>query len=160
MRYWKGCYSSSYICLLWQMIPAIVMNAMTVVQVKAPSTFFLTIIFDVKGREVKALLCPGESLYDWQDAICWIHYLKHQQLLGDILKKQLLDVCDDNVCVVEFQKRGALHLHVLIWINNFKYTPKNINNYIITELLPQDHPMHNIIVMWYSATTTAIVEEN
>ena len=39
--------------------------------------------------------------------------------------------------VIEFQKRGAPHLHLMIWITDFDATPENIDNIICAEI-PRD----------------------
>jgi len=38
------------------------------------------------------------------------------------------------VSSVEFQKRGAPHAHILIWLENFNITTFNIDNMISAEI--------------------------
>ena len=44
---------------------------------------------------------------------------------------------------IEFQKRGAPHAHMCVWIEIFDPNPANIDNVICAELPPPDHPLHN-----------------
>ena len=55
-------------------------------------------------------------------------------------------VCDGYVAVIEFQKRGAPHRHMLVWMKNFVGTPQNIDNVICAELPPRDDPLHGIVL--------------
>ena len=39
--------------------------------------------------------------------------------MHDLLDKQVLEKYQAHIDVIEFQKRGAPHCHILIWINDF-----------------------------------------
>jgi len=72
--------------------------------------------------------------------------LKKKEILRLITKEHIFGECDGHVAVIEFQKRGAPHCHMLIWIKNFEMTPQNIDNIISAELPPPDHPLYERVV--------------
>ena len=56
-----------------------------------------------------------------------------------IKKGHIFGECIAHVCVIEFQKRGAPHMHLLVWIKDFAETPNCIDNVISAEI-PPDGP--------------------
>ena len=58
----------------------------------------------------------------------------------------MFGVCDGHIKVIEFQKRGAPHCHILIWIKDFEATPKNIDDVICAEIPPPTDPLHKVVV--------------
>ena len=121
-------------------------NAMAVVRVKGPPSLFITVTMDVNCEEVRRLLEPGQTPYDRPDIICQVYEIKKKEILRLITKEHIFGQCDGHVAVIEFQKRGAPHCHMLIWLKDFDMTPQNIDNIISAELPPPDHPMHERVV--------------
>ena len=54
--------------------------------------------------------------------------MKRQQLLEDILKKGVLGVVAAYMAVIEFQKRGLPHMHLVLILNN-ETRPKSADDY-------------------------------
>eukprot|EP00985_Skeletonema_marinoi_P001841 scaffold738_cov112-Skeletonema_marinoi.AAC.1 len=77
-------------------------------------TFFLTFTMDVKCNEVTSQLQPGQTPYDRPDLLNRIFAAKRKRLMEEIVKNEIFGKVIANVSVVEFQKRGAPHLHLLI----------------------------------------------
>ena len=75
-----------------------------------------------------------------------MYELKKKKLIDKITKDGIFGVCDGHVAVIEFQKRGALHCHMLVWIKNFVGTPQSIDNVICAELPPRDDPLHDRVL--------------
>lgn len=115
-------------------------NAMHLVLKKGKPTFFLTMTMDVNCEEVRAHLRPGQSPYDRPDFICRIFEIKRKELLRLIKEEGIFGHCVAHVAVIEFQKRGAPHMHLLFWIENFDETPQNIDNVISAEIPPEGAP--------------------
>eukprot|EP00956_Cyclotella_meneghiniana_P038178 scaffold149794_cov40-Cyclotella_meneghiniana.AAC.3 len=115
-------------------------NAMTLVRKFGKPTFFITMTMDVHCEEIKNLLRPGETPYDRPDLLCRVFELKRKELLRLIKQDQIFGECIAHVCVIEFQKRGAPHMHLLVWIKNFDQSPHNIDNVISTEVPPEGAP--------------------
>ena len=87
---------------------------MAVVRVKRKPTFFITMTLDANYEEVKNLLNPGESPYDRFDIVNSVYEIKRNKLLCDIIKNRIFGEYDGHVAVIEFQKQGAPHCHILI----------------------------------------------
>ncbi|KAK1351532.1 hypothetical protein POM88_054219 [Heracleum sosnowskyi] len=63
--------------------------------------------------------------------------LKLEQLLTEIKKKNLFGVCVGVMYVVEFQKRGLPHVHMLIWLDSAskKKLKENVDKFVSAEIL-------------------------
>ena len=124
-------------------------DAMALVRKKGVPTFFITYTLDVNCPEVKALLEPGQSPYDRPDILCRVFYMKLKKLLECVACKEgVLGECDAHALVVEFQKRGAPHGHLLVWIKNFHMTPSNVDNVISAEIPPPSDPLHKPVMKY------------
>jgi hypothetical protein len=100
-------------------------------------TFFITMTMDISCKESVGQLNPGETPYDRPDIINRVFELKRKELLRQIKKDGLFGHCIAHVCVIEFQKSGAPHMHLLVWIRDFQGTPANIDNVISAEIPPE-----------------------
>ena len=68
--------------------------------------------------------------------------MKKKKLIDLITKVGIFGKSDGHVAVIEFQKRGVPHCHILIWIKGFVVTPANIDSVICAELPPRNDPLH------------------
>ena len=91
-------------------------DTMAIVRVKGKPTFFITMIMNIKCHEVMDLLILGESPYDRLYLILQLYEMKKNKLMDNITKGGIFEVCNGHVDVIEFQKRGAPHCQMLIWI--------------------------------------------
>ena len=68
--------------------------------------------------------------------------------MHDLLVKQVLGKYQAHIDVIEFQKRGAPHCHIFIWIENFDNTPQNIDNVILAEFLNKEYDpeLYNLVM--------------
>ena len=121
-------------------------NAMAIVRVKGAPSLFITMTMDVNCKEVTNLLEPSQTPYDRPDIICQVYEMKKKELIRLITKENIFGECDGHVAVIEFQKRGAPHCHILIWLKNFVMTLQNIDNMISAKLPPLNHPLHERVV--------------
>ena len=90
--------------------------------------------FDVNCPEVQQHLIPGMTPYYRADMLCRIFELKKKHLIKMIVKDQVLGKSVARLSVIEFQKRGAPHVHLLVWLEDFDPTPQNIDNVISAEI--------------------------
>ncbi len=93
------------------------MNAMALVGKYGKPTFFLTFTMDVNCPEITSKLRRGQTAYDRPHLVNRIFQGKRKQLIDEITKKNIFGRPIAHVHVVEFQKRGAPHLHLLIWVS-------------------------------------------
>ncbi|KAL7555308.1 hypothetical protein ACHAWF_019019, partial [Thalassiosira exigua] len=112
-------------------------NAMAIVRKRGKPDFFITMTMDINCPEVKACLKPGQTPYDRPDIVCRVFQLKRDKLIKAIKSEGIFGKCKATVGVIEFQKRGAPHLHLMIWLEDFDPTPENIDNIICAEF-PRD----------------------
>ena len=50
------------------------------------------------------------------------------------------------MAVIEFQKQGSPHCHILTWIKQFGPTAKNIDDMTCAEIPPPSDPIRNSVV--------------
>jgi hypothetical protein len=86
---------------------------MYLVQKFGKPTFFITMTMDINCDEILKHLNPGETPFDRPDIINRVFEMKRNELLHEI-KSGLFGNCVAHVCVIEFQKRGAPHMHLLV----------------------------------------------
>lgn len=70
-----------------------------------------------KWPEITEALRPGQQPNDRPDIVDRVFRLKLEQLLEDITKIGVFGECAAHVYVVEFQKRGLPHAHLLTILN-------------------------------------------
>ncbi|XP_074364745.1 uncharacterized protein LOC141705756 [Apium graveolens] len=79
---------------------------------------------------------PGCIAPNCPDIISRVFRLKLDQLLADIKTKKYFGVCNGVMYVVEFQKRGLPHVHMLIWLDADlkKNLKQNVDKYVSAEI--------------------------
>ncbi|KAL6519577.1 hypothetical protein OROHE_017397 [Orobanche hederae] len=82
-------------------------------------SIFLTMTCNTKWPEIKEALefMPGVRPEDCPDLLARIFKLKLEQLLDEIRNKNIFGTCIEILYVIEFQKRGLPHVHMLIWLH-------------------------------------------
>ena len=109
-------------------------NAMALVRVLGKPTLFLTCTLDTGCMEVKMYLKNGQQCYDRPDVLNRVFHAKYTDIIKDITKNEIFGKCNGYVSSVEFQKRGAPHVHIIFWLDNFHMTPHNIDNIVSAEI--------------------------
>lgn len=79
--------------------------------------FFLTCTCNPKWREITANIPTHLSASDRLDIVAIVSNQKKIELVNDIEKRQVLGFATARIHVIEFQKRGLPHFHMLIWID-------------------------------------------
>ena len=87
-------------------------DAMAVVRSTGKPDLFITMTCNPNWREIQDNLLPGQQPYDRPD-ICAFH-LKKEHLLSLITKEKYFGEVAAHCHVVEFQKRGLPHAHILV----------------------------------------------
>ncbi|XP_047122499.1 uncharacterized protein LOC124805982 [Hydra vulgaris] len=96
----------------------------------------ITFTCNPKWREIAENLYPGQTANDKPDLVTRVFKLRLNNLLNDIFKHGVLGKVVTYVQVVEFQKRGLPHAHILLhFANNDKLeTAQDINNLVCAEI--------------------------
>lgn len=93
-------------------------NAMTCVTDFTCPTFFITLTANTNWPEIRNALGPGETVRDRLDLVDRVFALKLDALLDDLVHKQVLGPCHARASSIEYQKRGNIHCHIVLWTAN------------------------------------------
>ncbi|GKC27308.1 helicase [Tanacetum coccineum] len=100
---------------------------------------FITFTSNPKWPEIAKMLAyfPGQKAHDRPEVGIPVFKLKLTELLDDLTKKHVFGQSEAVVYVIEFQKRGLPHAHILLWLEEHSKckTPSEID-YIISVELP------------------------
>ena len=89
-------------------------DAMAGCRVYGKPDLFVTITTNPNWKEIKDELKEGQTPNDRPDLISRVFKLKLKALMNDILNNHVLGIPVAHVYVIEFQKRGLPHAHILI----------------------------------------------
>ncbi|KAK1357306.1 hypothetical protein POM88_050562 [Heracleum sosnowskyi] len=99
---------------------------------------FLTMTSNPLWDEIIQMLklIPNATSPDNPDIVARVFHLKLQQLLDDIKKFEYFGKCVGVMYVVEFQKRGLPHVHMLIWLDekSKRNLKENVDDYVSAEI--------------------------
>jgi hypothetical protein len=101
------------------------------------SDAFVTFTCNPQWLEIKITLLLGQQLQDRPDLLTQVFKIKLKELINDIHKKHILGRTIAGIYVIEFQKCGLLHAHILIFFAE-DYKPHTVEdvNYMINVELP------------------------
>ena len=91
-------------------------DAMSIVRKFGKPDLFVTFTCNPKWREIVASLLYGQLPQDRPDIVAKVFKQKLDALVNDINKNHIFGVPVAHVHVIEFQKRGVPHAHILIII--------------------------------------------
>ena len=88
--------------------------------------------------QIKAGLKPGQSPQDRPDLVTRVFNAKKDQLMKDLTKGSIFEVAVAHLWVVEFQKRGLPHVHILLILaeEDRPTTPEQVDSMVTAELPP------------------------
>ena len=89
-------------------------DAMAIVRKKKKPDLFITFTCNPNWQEIQDELRPGESAWMRKDLVVRVFQLKLKCLMDDLLHKHVLGRSIAHLHVIEFQKRGLPHAHILI----------------------------------------------
>jgi len=89
-------------------------DAMAICRHYGKPDLFLTFTCNAKWEEIQHELLPGQKATDRPGLVARVFRLKLKSLLDDLLKKHVLGRTVAHCYVVEFQKSGLPHAHILL----------------------------------------------
>ena len=115
-------------------------DAMAMIGKYGKPDLFITFTCNPNWCEIKNHLNPGEYANDRPDLVARVFHLKLRELLKDITERNVLGKSIANVHVIEFQKRGLPHVHLLLHLSEEdKLTEaEDIDSLICAELPDSD----------------------
>ncbi|XP_028121112.1 uncharacterized protein LOC114318414 [Camellia sinensis] len=111
-------------------------DAMALVQKYGKPDLFLTMTCNPNWPEIKAELLLGQSPHDRPDLLTRVFHSKFDEMKTDILTKHVLGKVLAYAYVIEYQKRGLPHAHMVIILdeNDKLRTPDDYDNIFIAEI--------------------------
>ena len=97
---------------------------------------FITMTCNPKWPEIVAELTPGQKAQDRPDIVARVFKLKFDQLMVDLTKTGVFGKAIANMQVIEFQKRGLPHAHILIILAERFDNADKVDAAICAELPP------------------------
>ena len=116
-------------------------HAGTIVNFKMPwplSDIRISLTCNPKWPEIIAGIKPGQSPQDRPDLVARVFKLTKDQLMTDLTKDWILGEIIAHLWVVEFQKRGLPHAHILAVMADADRprTPEQVDMIVSAELPP------------------------
>ncbi|GJY00787.1 helicase [Tanacetum coccineum] len=113
-------------------------DAMALCRAYGNPDLFITFTSNLKWPEIAEMLTfiPGQKPYERPEVGTRVFKLKLTLLLDDLTKNQIFGKACAVVYVIEFQKRGLPHAHILLWLEEeWKCkTPSEVDDMISAEL--------------------------
>ncbi|XP_047268003.1 uncharacterized protein LOC124898400 [Capsicum annuum] len=126
------------------------MDAMALVQHFEKPNLFITMTCNPNWVEIKENLIEGQLPQDRPDLVTKVFREKLQDLKDQIFKKKIFGPIAAHVFIVEFQKRGLPHIHLLLILEQgYKITsPDNYDKFIFAELPDKEEfpILHDLVV--------------
>jgi hypothetical protein len=88
---------------------------------------FVTFTYNPQWLEIKRTLLLGQQPHDRSDLVTRVFKIKLKEMINDIHKKHILGCTIARIYVVEFQKHGLPHAHILIFFTE-DYKPHTIED--------------------------------
>jgi hypothetical protein len=94
-------------------------------------------------KEITDSLLPGQRASDRPDITCRVFNLKLKELMDDLTKKNVLGVAIAHVKVIEFQKRGLPHAHIVLIVDDDDKprNPDDYDRFVSAEIPSEDNPV-------------------
>ncbi|KAL7291870.1 hypothetical protein TKK_0014430 [Trichogramma kaykai] len=114
-------------------------DAMALVNAKGKPDIFLTMTCNSKWKEIQENLLPHQTASDRPDIVARVFHLKKDRLIDLIYKRNFFGQVAAYVYVIEFQKRGLPHMHLLITLKpGYKIIlPETVDEFISAEIPDQ-----------------------
>jgi hypothetical protein len=117
-------------------------------------SLFITFTCNPKWPEIKRNLLPGNNAYDEPDLIDRVFDLKLKEKLKDLKKRQIFGKVLAYTYVVEFQKRGLPHAHILLILDKLSkiHDPEDVDDCVWAEIPdPEKYPR-----LWETVTSRMV----
>ncbi|WVZ49780.1 hypothetical protein U9M48_001109 [Paspalum notatum var. saurae] len=127
-------------------------DAMAICRWAGYPDLFLTFTCNPKWPEIQYMLdeIPGQKPEDRPDVCNRVFHIKLHQLINeDIKKNKCFGRTIAVVYTIEFQKRGLLHAHILIFLHPDERdpSPSNIDNIISAEIPDKDNDLEGYMAV-------------
>ena len=113
-------------------------DGMAIVREFHKPDYFITMTCNPKWPEITKQLEPGQTAQDRPDLVARVFKQKKDQLMNDLISGEILGKVVAHMHVIEFQKRGLPHAHILIILANEDrtMTADGVDQAVCAELPP------------------------
>ena len=111
-------------------------DAIAVVRKYGAPSFFVTMTCNPKWPEILDAIERNQSASDRPDIVARVFRLKLERLLHELLKDGIFGKVVAHLFVIEFQKRGLPHAHILLILKGQIFTD-DMDEYVAAELPPE-----------------------
>ena len=113
-------------------------NAVAIAREYHKPDLFITFTCNPQWPEIIDSLLPNQQPQDRPDIVARVFNLKRKELMNDLTNAMVMGRRSGNVDVVEFQKRGLPHCHILLILNEQDrlHTAHDVDQVITAELPP------------------------
>lgn len=120
------------------------LDAMALVERFGKPDLFITMTCNPEWQEIQENLFEGQTTQDRPDLVARVFRAKLQDLKDQLFKKEIFGKAAAQVHVIEFQKRGLPHAHMLIILKpDYKITsPDQFDKFVCAELPDKDRYPH------------------
>ncbi|XP_066361401.1 uncharacterized protein [Miscanthus floridulus] len=129
-------------------------------RVHGPPDFFVTFTCNAKWPEIaEGIIEPGQKPSDRADIIVRVFNMKLEDLLHDIKSGKAFGPCSAVLHIVEFQKHGLPHAHIILWVSADTSQPTSayVDSFVSTEIPdPKEDPLD--MLLWQNKWYTVLVE--
>ena len=125
-------------------------KAMTIVRSTGKPSYFITMTCNPEWPEIKENLYPKQSHFDRPILVCRVFNEKMKDLIHLITEKDIFGKAVGHMWVVEFQKRGLPHMHMLVITkdDDSLLTPEQYDRVVSAEIPdPNKYPRLNELVI-------------
>jgi hypothetical protein len=124
-------------------------DAMAIVSATSNPDIFITFTANPQWTEVTEALIPSQTAQERPDIVSRVFKLKLTALCKDLFEKNILGTVRARMHVIEFQKRGLPHAHILLILNS-EDKPKTVDDIdsIVSAEIPdpiQQPHLYNVI---------------
>ena len=129
-------------------------NAMAIVRHFGKPDIFITFTCNPKWPEITRELLPYQIASDRPDLTTRVFHMKLQEMMKDLCEKHCLGRVIAHVYVIEFQKRGLPHAHILLILASEDkiHSIEEIDSIISAEI-----PDRNLYPLAYETITTMMM---
>lgn len=133
---------------MWQLYQ----DAMAIVQYCTKPDLFITMTCNPNWPDITAELLPGQTAQDRPELVSRVFKIKLKELLNDLTQRKFFGKAVAFVYVVEFQKRGLPHAHILIILDSADkpHTAADIDSMVCAEIPCQttDPELYETIILF------------
>ena len=120
-------------------------DAMAIVRCYGKPDLFVTVTCNPLWPEIQEELLPGQKAEDRPDLTARVFKQVFDKIMHDITKNNIFGELAAEVAVIEFQKRGLPHAHILLILKEKILTADQVDKFVCAEL-PKDNPELRTIV--------------